>query len=54
MRYAIALLAVLTATPALAHHEVVTGASMLPLAGGLAVITIAGLAAWREWRASRK
>lgn len=42
------------ATPALAHHEVVVSASMVPLAAGMATITIAALTAWRRWRKDRR
>ena len=36
----------LIANPALAHHEVVMAASIMPLLGGLAAISLGGLAAW--------
>ncbi|MFY9209969.1 MAG: hypothetical protein WAO69_02475 [Aestuariivita sp.] len=48
------LAALLAATPALAHHEVIASASIVPLATGGAAIAIAALAAWRRYRQSIK
>ena len=50
MKLRIALVVGVAATPALAHHEVVMATSMIPLASGLAAITLAGLALWRNRR----
>ena len=46
---ALAFLLAMPATPALAHHEVVAVASLLPLYFGLAAIAVAGLGAARGW-----
>lgn len=43
----------LIASPALAHHEVVVAASIMPLLGGLAAISLGGFSAWRK-RKQRK
>lgn len=53
----LAVLFVFAARPALAHHEVVAAASMLPVYFGLAAIAVAGVGAarvrlariWRGW-----
>ena len=44
---------VLFPTYALAHHEVVVVASMLPLMGGLVGIAAAGFTAFRKWSRNR-
>ena len=48
MKTSVTLIVLIAATPAVAHNEVVVAASALPLAAGLATITLAGLAAWRN------
>jgi len=50
MRGLFAAALALVASPALAHHEVVVAASILPLLGGLAAISLGGIAAWRKRR----
>ena len=45
----IALALAVVAAPAHAHHEVVVVSSILPVLGGLALITTAGVAALRQW-----
>jgi len=46
----IAVMLVVTATPAAAHHEIVMVTSMLPLLGGIATIAAAGLLGWKGRR----
>ena len=48
MKTGFTLVAIVAATPAAAHQEVVVVASFLPLAAGLVTITLASLAAWRR------
>ncbi|MGB1390698.1 MAG: hypothetical protein ACPG61_17630 [Paracoccaceae bacterium] len=45
----LALALAVVAAPAHAHHEVVVVSSILPVLGGLALITTAGVAALRRW-----
>ena len=45
----LALAFAVCAAPAYAHHEVVVVSSILPVLGGLALITTAGVAALRQW-----
>ena len=45
----LALALAVAAVPAYAHHEVVFVSSILPVLGGLALITTAGVAALRQW-----
>lgn len=54
MKRGLAVIVTLSATPAMAHHEVVVATSILPLASGLAAITLAGLAVWRNRVRSRR
>ena len=48
MKIGIIFMALMAATPAAAHQEVVLAASALPMAAGLVTITLASLAAWRD------
>jgi len=43
---------IVTATPALAHHEVVVATSVAPLATTIAGLSVAALLAWRKWHRS--
>ncbi len=45
----LALALAVVAAPAHAHHEVVVVSSILPVLGGLALITTAGVSALRRW-----
>ena len=45
MRSPALAIALLMATPAFAHHEVVVATSMLPFVGGVVTIAVAGFAA---------
>lgn len=54
MKQGLIFIAVIFATPAFAHHEVVATGSLLPLAVGLAAITAAWLTAWRQQRKMKK
>ena len=44
------LAAVMAASPALAHHEVIVTASALGLIPVLSFVTTAGVLFWRKWR----
>lgn len=54
MKKRFALAAIVLATPAHAHHEVVAAASILPLASAVAAITAAGATAWWQSRKRKK
>ena len=48
---AVAIVLILTATPAVAHNEVVMVTSMLPLMMGIATISSVAIGAlWNKWR----
>ena len=44
------LAAVMVASPALAHHEVVVTAAALGVIPALSFVTTAGVLIWRKWR----
>lgn len=50
MKQGLSILVMITATPALAHHEVVVATSIVPLATTVAGISVAAFLAWRRRR----
>lgn len=54
MKHGLMLIAVVTATPAFAHHEAVVATSLFPVVATLTTLFITGLAAWRHRRKHSK
>lgn len=50
MKLGLSIFLIITATPALAHHEVVVATSMVPLASTIAGLSVAAFLVWRGRR----